>query len=56
MKRFLLPLAAVAIVGLLLPASVRPAYACTCFIPDTDERVQEVMEYYDAVLLGATAA
>jgi hypothetical protein len=55
MKRLLLPLAAVAIVGLLLPTSVRPAYACTCAIPTTDERVQEVMENSDAVLLGAIA-
>jgi hypothetical protein len=30
MKRFLLPLAAVTIAGLLLPAGVRPAYAFAC--------------------------
>ena len=30
MKRLLLPLAAITIAGLLLPAGVRPAYACSC--------------------------
>ena len=39
MKRFLLPLAAIAIAGLLLPASVRPAYACSCAALTPEEHV-----------------
>ncbi len=53
MKRLLLPLAAVAIAGLLLPAGVRPAYACTCApLPTDDDGVNELMGYFDALVIG----
>ncbi len=48
MKRFLLPLAAVAITGLLLPAGVRPAYACSCALLSTEEYVNNA----DVIAIG----
>ncbi len=48
MKRLLLPLAAVAIAGLLLPAGVRPAYACSCALTSIETRVQDA----DIILTG----
>ena len=48
MKRFLLPLAAVAIAGLLLPAGVRPAYACSCALLSTEEYVNNA----DVIAIG----
>ena len=39
MKRFLLPLIAVTIAGLILPADVRPAYACSCALMPAEVRV-----------------
>ena len=39
MKRFLLPLAAITIAGLLLPSGVRPAYACSCALMPAEVRV-----------------
>ena len=47
MKRFLLPLAAIAITGLLLP-TVRPAYACSCIYRTPEEKVQQA----DVIVLG----
>jgi hypothetical protein len=53
MRRLLLPLAAIAIAGLLLPAGVRPAYACTCApLPTDDDGVKELMGYFDALVIG----
>ena len=48
MKRFLLPLAAVAIAGLLLPAGLRPAYACSCALLSTEEYVNNA----DVIAIG----
>ena len=48
MKRFLLPLAAVAITGLLLPAGLRPAYACSCALLSTEEYVNNA----DVIAIG----
>jgi hypothetical protein len=55
MRRFVMPLAALALAGLLLPANVRPAHACSCAAPASEEQVREVVDYYDAVVLGAIA-
>ena len=51
MKRFLLPLAAVATIGLLLPTSVRPAYACSCALTSIETRVQDA----DIILTGTVS-
>lgn len=48
MKRILLPLAAIAIAVLLLPASVRPAYACSCAILSP----QEYVDNADVIVIG----
>ncbi len=48
MKRFLLPLAAFAITGLLLPTGVQPAYACSCAILSP----QEYVDNADVIVIG----
>jgi hypothetical protein len=52
MKRLLLPLAAVAIAGLLLPAGVRPAYACTCYPPSS---LEEHINKADVIAIGTVS-
>jgi hypothetical protein len=48
MKRFLLPLAVTAIVGILLPSGVRPAYACSCIDSSPAGKVRQA----DVIVLG----
>jgi len=47
MKRLLLPLAAIAIAGFLLP-SVNPAYACSCAFSTP----QELVDFADVIVIG----
>lgn len=57
MKRLLLPLAAITIAGLLLPAGVRPAYACSCAgLPTGDSDVRRLLAEGDLVAIGAVRA
>ena len=51
MKRFLLLLAAVAITGLLLPAGLRPAYACSCVGYSPEEKVANA----DVIAIGTVS-
>ena len=48
MKRFLLPLAAIAVAGLLLPAGARPAYACSCAVQSVEDYVANA----DVIVIG----
>ena len=51
MKRFLLPLAAITIAGILLPSGIRPAYACSCALTSIETRVKDA----DIILTGTVA-
>lgn len=51
MKRLLLPLATVAIAGLLLPTGVRPAHACTCTGYSPEEKVANA----DVIAIGTVS-
>ena len=51
MKRFLLPLAAVAIAGSLQPAGLRPAYACSCVGYSPEEKVANA----DVIAIGTVS-